>query len=160
MTTAAEVDVIAKALCKAIKGSQNAKNISKYQSILIQAFPMLPAAKVDMPRFGMSFQPWHSWTTPNTSPEWWSGNNKVKHERDENFRQANLKNVLNAISALLVLLLLLHSKDSRYFPQIPRLFVPHMFASREGNLLRLLIPDDAQLPSNWGQTTTSANQRP
>lgn len=148
MAAAAEVDVVAKALCKAIDKERNASSINVYQSVLIQAVPMLPEAKVEMPRFGMIFQPWRNWVEPTNPPDWWQGNNKVKHHRAEHFRQANLKNVLNAIAALLVLLLLLHSKDSPYFPQLPRLFVPRTFAMSQGNALRLLIPDGTNLP--WG----------
>jgi hypothetical protein len=105
MTAAAEVDVVAKALCKAIDRERNASSINVYQSVLLQAVPMLPQAQVEMPRFGMLFQPWSNWAEPTTPPDWWQGNNKVKHHRAEHFRQANLKNVLNAIAALLVLLL-------------------------------------------------------
>jgi len=148
MTAAAEVDVVAKALCKEIDRERNASSINVYQSVLLLAVPMLSQAKVEMPRFGMVFEPWSNWAEPTTPPDWWQGNNKVKHHRAEHFRQANLKNVLNAVSALLVLLLLLHSKDNLYFPQLPRLFVPHMFAIHEGQSLRLLIPDGTSLP--WG----------
>lgn len=148
MTAAAEVDVVAKALCKAIDRDRSASSINVYQSVLTQSVPMLPDAKVEMPRFGMIFQPWSNWAEPTNPPDWWQGNNKVKHHRAEHFRQANLKNVLNAVAALLVLLLLLYSKDSQYFPQLPRLFVPRTFAIYLGNSLRLIIPDGTNLP--WG----------
>ena len=146
MTAAAEVDVVAKALCTAIQRERGAESINVYQEVLIQALPMLPAAQVDMPRFGMSFCPWENWAQPKTPPDWWQGNNKVKHHRGTHFDRASLKNVLNAIAGLLVLLLLLHSKDEPYFPVKPRLFVPRSFAVLEGDNLRLLIPDGAQLP--------------
>lgn len=146
MTAAAEVDVVAKALCKAIDKKRDASSINVYQEVLLKAVPMLPQAKVEMPRFGMIFQPWSNWTEKENPPDWWQGNNKVKHHRAEHFRQANLKNVLNAIAALLILLLLLQSKDGPYFPQTPRLFVPRTFTMDEGIALRLVIPDGTNLP--------------
>jgi hypothetical protein len=146
MTAASEVDVVAKALCKAIDKSRDASSINVYQEVLIGALPMLPDSRVEMPRFGMEFCPWSNWATLKNPPDWWQGNNKVKHHRTDHFRQANLKNVLNAVAGLLVLLLLLHSKDGPYFPMMPRLFVPKSFAASEGKSLRLLIPDGATLP--------------
>lgn len=151
MTAAAEVDVIAKALCKEIDGKRKAESINVYQSVLIKAVPMLPQAEVKMPRFGMAFLPWSNWGIKEKNPpEWWQGNNKVKHHRSEHFNQANLKNVLNAIAGLLVLLLLLHSKDNIYFSPLPRLFLPISFASNERDSLRIIIPDGADLP--WSRT--------
>ena len=37
------------------------------------------------------------------SPDWWSPYNRVKHERIDNFRNANLKNVANALAGLYIL---------------------------------------------------------
>lgn len=146
MTATAEVDVVAKILCKAIDKKRDARKINVYRDVLLKAVPMLPQSKVDMPRFGMTLQPWSSWVENGNPPDWWQDNNKVKHYRTEHFHRANLKNVLNATTALLVLLLLLHSKEGPYFPQNSRLFVPRTFATNEGNVLRLLIPDGTNLP--------------
>lgn len=146
MTAAAEVDVVAKALCAAIDSQRRAESINVYQEVLLHAVPMLPEALVEMPRFGMSFRPWENWSQPKNPPDWWQGNNKVKHQRSTHFDRASLKNVLNAVAALLVLLLLLHSRDGPYFPTLPRLFVPRTFAVVDGGQLRLLIPDGAHVP--------------
>ncbi len=146
MTASAEVDVVAKALCKAIDHESKASNIHAYQSKLIKAVPMLPDAKVLMPRYGMTFNPWASWNKKENPPDWWTGNNKVKHHRAEHFNQANLKNVLNATAGLLILLLLFYSKDSHYLSPTPKLFCPRSFAIMEGESLRLLIPDETKLP--------------
>ena len=171
MTASAEVDVVAKALCKAIDKKSKADNIKGYQTILTTAVPMLPDATVVMPRYGMTFRPWSNWnvkdkpTSPQsassipllatsnwsikdkpTSPDWWSGNNNVKHHRAECFKDANLKNVLDATAGLLLLLLIFYSKDSHYLSPAPRLFVPRLFAKLEGEALRLVMPDGTQLP--------------
>lgn len=149
MTAAAEVDVVAKALCKEIDSKRKAESINVYQEVLTKTIPMLHQAEVEMPRFGMVFQPWSNWGEKEKNPpDWWQGNNKVKHQRSDHFFHANLKNVLNANAALLVLLLLLHSKDGSFFPRMPRLFVPRTFARIEGDVLRLVIPDGVNLPWN------------
>lgn len=145
MTACAEVDVVARALCKAISPAENASNITAYQAVLLRALPVLPQAKVHMARFGMSFTPWLNWAEPKP-PYWWTSYNKVKHHRAENFQKANLKNVLNAVAGLVLLLLLLHSKDGPYFPVMPKLLVPGTFAANEGQALRILIPDGCELP--------------
>lgn len=146
MTSAAEVDVVAKALCTAIDRNKGAASINVYQEVLLGAVPTLPDALVDMPRFGMSFRPWINWKTPKTPPDWWQGNNKVKHQRHTHFDRANLKNVLNSVAGLLVLLLLLQSKHGLYFPLTPRLFVPRTFVFHEANHIRLVVADDTTLP--------------
>lgn len=146
MTASAEVDVVAKALCKAIDNESKASDIHAYQSKLIKAVPMLSDAKVLMPRYGMTFNPWESWHEKKNPPDWWRGNNKVKHHRAEHFNQANLKNVLNATAGLLLLLLLFYSKESIYLYPTPRFFVPSSFAVMEGEALRLVIADGTELP--------------
>ena len=146
MTAAAEVDVVAKALCAAIDKKRGAESIHVYQDVLLHAVPMLPDALVEMPRFGMTFRPWENWNHPKIPPDWWQGNNKVKHQRHTHFDRASLKNVLNAVAALLVLLLLLHSKDGPFFPMQPRLFAPRTFSAMDGGHIRILIPDGTHLP--------------
>lgn len=146
MTAAAEVDVVAKALCSAIDKERRAESIHVYQDVLLQAVPMLPESLVDMPRFGMTFRPWVNWKQPKNPPDWWQGNNKVKHQRHTHFDRASLKNVLNAVAALLVLLLLLESKTGSFFPAQPKLFVPRSFAAINGGQLLIMIPDGTQLP--------------
>jgi hypothetical protein len=94
MMASAEVDVVARILCEILHGSHIKNNIHNYQALLQNAVPMLPDATVDLPQFGLTLQPWASWATPQTPPNWWQGYNKVKHERDKHFCEANLINVL------------------------------------------------------------------
>lgn len=146
MTAAAEVDVIAKSLCKSITPARNASSINSYQSVLCEALPMLPFAVVEMPRYGMVFRPWSNWEENESPPDWWKGNNKVKHHRSEHFKQASLKNVLNASAALLVLLLLYYrSQNIHHFPFL-NLFLPKTFASPDGGAHFILIPDGSNVP--------------
>lgn len=146
MTAAAEADVIAKRLCATIEPQTRASSINSYQAILCKALPALPDANVEMPRHGMAFRPWSNWAKQNSPPDWWQGNNKVKHQRAEHFMQANLKNVLNASAGLLVLLTLyLKSQNIHYIPPF-NLFLPRTFAMLNGVQLLLVLPDGSNVP--------------
>jgi hypothetical protein len=50
--------------------------------------------------------PWQNWQEAqgNASPDWWESHQKVKHQRDQYFKEANLGNVLKSAAGLLVLL--------------------------------------------------------
>jgi hypothetical protein len=139
MTASAEVEIIAKAICKATCKKPVPENIIGYQKILMNAAPRLPDVKVHMPRYGMIFQPWSCWRVAEKSPDWWSANNAIKHDRANEFHGANLGNVLNAVAGLLVLLMLLHSEKNDHLYPAPRLFEPDTFAIREGSALRLIV---------------------
>ena len=146
MTAAAEVDVVAKALCKLIDPKAKAESINSYQSVLMLAVPTLAKASVDLPRYGLRFQPWLNWKRPKTPPEWWSGNNKVKHHRSEHFKQGNLRNVLNAVAGLLLLLLLYYGESQRLLATKPRIYVPGAFGLLQDDGLLLSVPHGAKLP--------------
>jgi hypothetical protein len=45
--------------------------------------------------------PWSEWKE-NNNPYWWQIHNKVKHQRNIFFKEANLQNTLNAVGALLI----------------------------------------------------------
>ena len=78
-----------------------AKNIDQYRKIINRKLPAFAKENVYIPRFGHKLTPWSNWKT-GENPLWWRSYNKVKHERNEHFADANLKNVLNSISGLLV----------------------------------------------------------
>jgi hypothetical protein len=88
---ASEVDVVAKQ-CK--------------------AYPQIPDFRVISPRFGLTLQPWDEWRKKDGVPFWWTGYNKVKHERHEHYDRANLKNTLNAVAGLLVIVLFLYRQEA------------------------------------------------
>lgn len=146
MTASAEADVIAKRLCAIIDPARRASSINAYQSVLCQALPAIPSAEVEMPRYGMTFRPWSNWQRADSPPDWWQGNNKVKHHRAEHFKQANLKNVLNATAALLVLLLLYLKSQNMHHIEPLNLFSPRTIAMPNGVQLLLLVPDGSNVP--------------
>jgi len=100
---ASEVDVVAKLLCYRLQPAAPRGNIEEYRTVLLAAIPDLSKTTVFVPRYGLDFKPWDNWAVPS-SPLWWRGYNKVKHERDTHFNQATLKNALNALGALLILI--------------------------------------------------------
>lgn len=101
--SASEVDVIAKLLCKKLRPTENPKNINQYKRILIAEIPDLPKNEIFINRYGLSFKPWGRWLElGNKNPLWWTGYNKVKHQRDKHFNKATLKNAINALGALLI----------------------------------------------------------
>ena len=85
-------------------------NINKYREILTHKFPGLPEVEVAIPKHLISFKPWLDWLE-NRTPEWWNCYNKVKHERSQYFREANLENVLLATAGLCVFVSYLYYDD-------------------------------------------------
>jgi hypothetical protein len=136
MTTSAEVDVLARLICKKINHKSKAKGILQYQKELVSEFPNIYRAKVVVPRFGLELTPWHNWLTVETPPIWWQANNRVKHQRSEYFNQATLKNLLNSVAALLLLQILYYqSKINELHPKT-QLFIPKSFCIAMGEHVR------------------------
>jgi len=106
-SASSEVDVIAKIICKRINKKSKAKNIYHYRLAITKEFPKLSIQEVSMPLYGMELKPWSNWSQSKT-PKWWDAYNNVKHERNNYYHEANLKNTLNAIAALYVMLLYFH----------------------------------------------------
>ena len=104
LAAASEVDVVAKLLCKEVDPHSSPERINEYREILDPALPIIKDMGVTIPRFGLSLTPWLNWRS-NQTPHWWSDYNAVKHERNLNFKKANLKNTVNSIAGLFVLLL-------------------------------------------------------
>ena len=77
-TICSEIDVVMKSICNEL-GNSSADNIK-----------------------GQPFMNWKD--EPNyKSPDWWKPYNKVKHERIDYYKMANLKNVLNSLAGLFIL---------------------------------------------------------
>lgn len=103
LTSASEVDVVAKGICRFLVNNNRAQSINAYRIIVTQYLPELTQEIVFIPRYNISLRPWSNWINiENQNPVWWRSYNNVKHHRQEHFSDANLKNVLNAIAGLLV----------------------------------------------------------
>ena len=121
MAAAAEVDVVAKLVCKKLDPTSRPRNINGYASVILQAdgrrrkVSALTALTVLIPRYGLTLKPWISWTR-EAPPLWWTAYNKVKHHRDTRFKDANLGNALNTVSALFSLTIYHYALDYRKHP--------------------------------------------
>jgi hypothetical protein len=127
----AEVDVVCKQICKRINPTFRARDledlkISDYRRAIKPEFPEIPRFKVLLPRFGMTLTPWDAWNKPPGVPLWWTACNKIKHQRDSEYHQANLKHALNAVAGLFVMVLHLYkdkAESGELLPN-PRLLRP------------------------------------
>jgi hypothetical protein len=112
LTSGAEVDVVCKQICKKLNSASSANNISHYRDEICAAYPHIPDFEVLLPRYGLTLTPWINWNMSNNPPEWWSAYNKIKHHRDAEYNQANLKNGLNAVCGLFVMVLYLYKEKA------------------------------------------------
>jgi len=115
---ASEVEVVARLYCQKFDNIHVTENIGNYKAIITKQHPDFHAIKVHMPIHGITLNPWNKWKT-ETQPLWWRAYNKAKHERNEHFAEANLKNALNATAALHILLILLYKKEAEAGALIP-----------------------------------------
>ncbi len=99
LSICSEIDVVLKELCKEISPKLSAKNINNYRQIISDELKDFNGQAAICYKYGLSFIPWKSWEE-NISPDWWSNYNKVKHQRNEFYNKANLKNVLESLAAL------------------------------------------------------------
>lgn len=125
LSASSEVDVVAQQLCQKLDGSTNAESIDQYRNVIRTHILSIETAIVTIPRYGLELTPWSNWQTDLT-PDWWRGYNKVKHERNVYFEEANLSNVLNSMAGLLLLTLHYYkgtTEHNRIVPP-PTLFTP------------------------------------
>lgn len=101
LAAASEIDVVAKVLCGQIDPLGRRGNIDDYRNLIVPAFPAIPRIEMGIQWNVVRVRPWETWgaTTP-TNPDWWHAYNKVKHERNTNFKSGNLQNTLGAIAGL------------------------------------------------------------
>jgi hypothetical protein len=101
MIATQEVDVLLKQVC-AKHGDPAAKE-QGYRDFFLKHYTYqgIQAVEIVLYRFDLTFVPFQQWAEKKT-PDWWTGNNKVKHERHASFERASLQNALNAFCALYV----------------------------------------------------------
>ena len=135
MVASAEVDVVAKMLCKAIDPATNAGSINAYQDVIKTAYKQIHLEKIEMPKYGLTLTPWNEWKKKASPPIWWQANNKVKHHRSDYFSQATLKNALNSVGGLFVLLTLYYGRELPSISPAPSAFEPGKYGYKDGNFL-------------------------
>ena len=135
LSTASEVDVIAKLLCKKEKPDKNPENMDQYRKILNPNLPKIKNIMIQIPRYGLNFTPWENWNF-DKNPKWWKEHNDVKHKRNLYFQKACLKNTLNSISGLFCLLLYYYKDEAEngdLFPDPCLFMVERKFNGGEGS---------------------------
>lgn len=99
LSICSEIDVVLKQVCTKLDKDTKTNNIFDYRQLILEKLSCFPNEIVVCSRFNLSFHPWEAWLK-NESPTWWKSYNQVKHNRDEFYQEATLKNVLEAMSAL------------------------------------------------------------
>lgn len=110
MSASQEVDVIMKGICSLLDNDR-VNNIDHYRPIIQEKLSDLINEEVFISRFGMSSKPWINWQS-DENPIWWKANNKIKHQRTDHFKKANLKNAFNALGALLIVNLYFYKMEA------------------------------------------------
>lgn len=111
LLSASEFEVIAKDLCAesghAVYDKANIKEISETVLLL---YPNIINTKISTPY--QVIKPLATWSITETQfgIPWWHAYNKVKHDRTQNFEEANLNNCLEVLASLMVLELYLSQK--------------------------------------------------
>jgi len=139
LTSAAEVDVVCKQICRKIKPMLKAKDLEKlkihgYRDTIKPVFPGVPQFEVSMLRFGLKLHPWEEWSGRRVNPRWWCAYNKVKHQRDSEYEMANLKNALNAVAGLFVMVLYLYKEKAKLGELVPSPQLLHVGAEHWGGM--------------------------
>jgi hypothetical protein len=104
LSAGSEIDVVAQVLCRKLDDRSEADNIRLYREQITAVYPRFPTMRVVVPRYGFLLEPWRGWERGETS-SWWKSHNKVKHEHDAHFRDANLENALLAVAGLFCLVI-------------------------------------------------------
>lgn len=89
LASSSEIDVVIKGLCALIAPGEKRENIDDYRKIIKSHLPEFIDESIFINRYGISLKPWDNWLG-EVNPNWWRSYNKVKHERDIYFDQANL----------------------------------------------------------------------
>lgn len=112
LAAAAEADAVCKQLCRLWNPASKASTIAAYRTEIRSHIPNSCDFEVTIPRFGLTLHPWEEWRSKVGVPLWWTGYNKVKHHRDSDYHEANLKNALNAVAGLFVVVLYLYRREA------------------------------------------------
>ena len=99
LASSSEVDVVLKLLSNQLALDRNHRNINDYKETIVEFQHDLVTEQSYISRFGLTLTPFINWNG-NTNPDWWRSYNNVKHQRDQHFIEANLKNTINSMCAL------------------------------------------------------------
>jgi len=99
MTSTQEIDVLFKQIC--VKHNDPSTTELGYRKFFQKGrYTKIRNIVTVLHRYDLRFTPFAKWD--NDTPEWWTANNKVKHQRHTDFHKASLGNVLKSLSGLLI----------------------------------------------------------
>lgn len=103
LSVGSEVDIVLKQLCNKVAPKAPKKNIIDYFKVITSSpnLKEMLGEEIFVPRYCLSFKPFDGWDE-DTRPIWWKSYNNVKHNRQHNYPEASLRNVLLATSALML----------------------------------------------------------
>jgi len=110
LSSSSEVDVMLKQFCKLIEPNAHPERINDYKSIILSSGSDIVNQKILISRYGLEYKPFENWIINDENSDWWKSYNKVKHNRNSFYHQANLQNVANSVGALLLVNILYYEK--------------------------------------------------
>lgn len=102
LSVGGEIDSILKNLCNQINNIKKHENINDYRGTILKYYGnKFGRKKTYVVNYDIIFSPWKDWNKKKIkNPDWWSDYNKIKHNREDNFDKANLKNILYCMAGL------------------------------------------------------------
>lgn len=94
-----ELESVLKLLCYECSGEKKG-NLGEYKHTILTHYPKIIFAKVEIARLGKTICPFADWDKGKLF--WWDAYGNVKHNREDNFKDATYQNVIYALSALYV----------------------------------------------------------
>lgn len=96
----AELDTVFKEFCGF--NPEDRKNITEYAQYILTNTPEIKAQVIKIQEYDIELQPYKNWDSKNASKSlvWWNAFTSIKHNRYNQLKLANQKNVLNALGAL------------------------------------------------------------
>lgn len=101
-----ELESVWKLLCYECSGKKRG-NIGEYKETILTHYPKIVFAEVNIARWGETIRPFDGWDKGKLS--WWDAYGNVKHNREDNFKEATYQHVVYALSALYVSIFYLSS---------------------------------------------------
>ena len=133
-----EFESICKTLIKHIDKDAKIKNIADIKTYILKHFPKIGNNQVYITRTNKCIKPLEHWHSKRL--DWWDAYTNLKHNRINNYYQANLKNIINAMSSLLIIIAYLANyRDSNKLHGHSNLFYMK-------SMPRTIIDDGDKLP--------------
>lgn len=133
-----ELESVLKLLCYECNGKK-AGNIGEYKGIILEKYPKIVFAEVNIARWGETIRPFEGWD--KGSLFWWSAYGNVKHNREDNFKEATYKNAVYALSALYISIFYLASKSNITFSGYASIYIQSDYSARN-----LAVAPNKKLP--------------